>query len=122
MAVKNRTTPPSGPQETTEGGVPLAANTEELSVPEVEAERTSEPEAATVSKTVPMVRYKDGQHFEVRTITLGDWAKAGVTEGAKLLHWYPGNGFLVPKSELDFLTDEQFVSLILADPRFEVVE
>lgn len=121
--------------------VPVGANVEEKSVPEVEAERGDTVEAATaqpVPEEAPllseedqaaadaemegteMVRLRDAQHFEIRTITEGNWNKLGI-EGGKTVHWHKGNKFMVPVADLDFLTDEQFDLYIREDGRFEIV-
>jgi len=120
---------------------PLPANVAGDSVPEVEAvhgttadaataqpeppevRRLSEEEQAEVDKEregTEMVRWKDAQHFEIRTLTEQNWSKLGVEDG-KTVHWYKGNDFMVPRSDLDFLTEDQFNLYILGDGRFEVV-
>lgn len=75
---------------------------------------------AEEQKPAEMVLFRDAFHFEVRTITPQDWAKAGVQEG-KLLHWHQGNNFRIPRSEFDFLTEAEFAAYILADPRLVLV-
>ena len=85
--------------------------------------KTAEKEAATVEGTpdsVEFVEFTDAQHFEVRTITQQDWNRLGVEDG-KVIHWHRGNKFRVPRSEFDFLTEEQFGRYILADARLIVV-
>lgn len=110
----------AGPIEGAQDEAPLDANTEEKSVPEVAGEEAETEAAAPAVKSY--VEYADAQHFEIRTITPHDWQKAGV-EGGKLLHWHKGNGHRVPLGDvMAFLTEDQFNSMILADPRFRVIE
>lgn len=75
-------------------------------------EKATEPEQ--------MVEFTDAQHFEVRTITPQDWAKAGVEDG-QLVHWHRGNNFRLPRSTFDFLSKTQFDQYILGDPRLVLV-
>jgi hypothetical protein len=69
---------------------------------------------------VEYVEYANAQHFEVRTITVRNWEDLNVEDG-KLVHWYSGNNFRVPREEFDFLTEQQFSLYILADPRLQLV-
>lgn len=78
-----------------------------------------EPEAE-VKLPVEVVALRDAQHFEVRTITPQNWAKLGIEDGP-LIHWHVGNNFRVPRSDFDFLDEDQFSRYILADNRLEVV-
>lgn len=66
------------------------------------------------------VEYADAYHFEVRTITPQNWRALGIEDG-KLIHWFPGNNFRVPRADLDFLTEDQFNQYVLADPRMRLV-
>ena len=86
------------------------------------AEETSELEVAAEDAPTPVeyVEYADAHHFEVRTITVPDWEKLNVKDG-KLVHWYSGNNFRVPREVFDFLTEQQFGLYILADPRLRLV-
>lgn len=134
-------TKPGATEGTAQTTVPLPANVEEASVPEVragtgiteesaaaqpvpeEARALSEEEQAEADAELSgkeMVRLMNAQHFEIRTITEKNWRDAGI-EGGKTVHWHKGNGFQVPKSDLDFLDDNQFELIILGDGRFEVV-
>lgn len=81
-----------------------------------------EEEVTAEAGTVQVVRFKDAQHFEVRTLTPSDWLKVGVEDG-QLIHWHKGNNFQVPVEEFKkFLTEDQFNQYILGDPRMELVE
>lgn len=105
----------------TQDSVPLAANTGDESVPEVQA-ATGEGEPEEKAPPQKWVVYKDAQHFEIRTITVQDWAKAGV-EGGRLLHWHKGNDFRVKLEDLTaFLSEGQIQQYILSEPRFAIVE
>ena len=101
--------------------VPIAANVEEASVPEV----AGDDPAPDAEPDVPFKRWivwKDAQHFEIRTFTPQDWAKVGVENG-RTLHWHKGNSFRVSLEEvLGFLTKAQIDQYILTEPRFEIVE
>lgn len=69
---------------------------------------------------VEWVEYTDAQHFEIRTLTPGDWLRVGVEEG-KLIHWHKGNNFRVARSEFDFLSEDQFNQYVLGEPRMRLV-
>jgi len=100
------------PRETaTQDEVPVGANVEEASVPEVQEARR---------EPVEWVVYKDAQQFEERVLSTNDWARVGVTD-APTVRWDASNKHRVRKSDLDFLDEEQFRRFILDDPRFEVV-
>jgi hypothetical protein len=111
-----------GSKETaTQDSAPVPANVDEKSVPEVqgEADEADQPKAKGPKR---WVEYQNAQHFEIRTITPQDWAKAGVEEG-KLLHWHKGNSFRVPLEELQaFLSEGQIQQYILSEARFAIVE
>jgi len=83
-------------------------------------EETLEAAEKDVPTHVEYVEYADAHHFEVRTITVLDWEKLNVEDG-KLVHWYSGNNFRVPREVFDFLTEQQFSLYILADPRLRLV-
>jgi hypothetical protein len=63
---------------------------------------------------------KGAQHFAIRRITEADWQRVGVESGRQV-EWSKDNGFRVPKSDLDFLTPEQFDRYINADSSFTLV-
>jgi hypothetical protein len=124
---------PGVKESATQDNVPVPANTTEASVPEVQAAMgEGEPEPDD-SEDAPQAKkdaapeqkkwvvYREAQHFEIRTITPQDWAKAGVVDG-KLLHWHKGNDFRVPLEDLGFLSEGQIQQYILSEPRFAIVE
>lgn len=77
---------------------------------------------APVLEKKTMVWYKDGQHFEVRSITQAQFKQIGI-EAPKDVHWTPANGFVQSKDFLrSFMDENQYANVILADPRFEEVE
>lgn len=82
--------------------------------------KQAEEVAPPPAKEVEMVEYADAQHFEIRTLTPSDWLKVGVQDG-KLIHWHKGNDFRVPRSEFDFLSEDQFAQYVLGDPRIRLV-
>lgn len=81
-------------------------------------------EATAPAESVDLVQYVETRtkhHFAIRRITEADWARVGVELG-KQVEWSKDNNFRVKKSDLDFLTAEQFDSYINADPDLRVVE
>lgn len=70
-----------------------------------------------ISKTYVVLA--DAQHYEIRRISMRDWAKAGVADAPEIV-WSPTNRFRVEKDKLTaFLSEEQYANLILADARLE---
>lgn len=58
-----------------------------------------------------------------RVISKQDFVRAGADKDkAETVVWNNGNGFLVNRDELNFLDDDQFASIILADSGFAVVD
>ena len=119
------------PRETaTQDDVPLPANTEGMSVPEVDRTRDmsplemdeEEPETPAEPEKITFVRYMDAQHFEERRITKRDFERAGVQD-AEDVAWTKQNGHMVRKDKLmSFMDEGQYAAIILADTRFEEVE
>ena len=57
-----------------------------------------------------------------RTITLAQWRQAGVVHpDAKLIQWDATNGYRLPRSDLDFLTEDEFNRYIRDDGKFAVI-
>lgn len=126
MATKRAAAPAGAedePRETaTQESVPLPANDEGDSVPEVQGQGTvTEGDSTAKRPAEEWVVYTDAQHFEERRITKADWAKVGLPDAPEVV-WDRSNGHRVRKSALmEFLDEDQFHSFILADPRFELV-
>lgn len=56
-----------------------------------------------------------------REISKKDWKTAGVEDG-ETVRWNADNGFTVPLSDLDFLSDDDFETYIASDSDFKVVK
>ena len=90
--------------------------------PDQGPEKAQEPVARTQSAA--KVLYKGTSN--VREISLKDLAQVGIEakdrEGAKDLRWSAQNLFMVPMSDLAFLSEEEFNRVIKADKDFAVVD
>lgn len=74
---------------------------------------------AEATAPVEVVRY-NGFHFEERIITAANWKAVGIEHDA--VTWDAANNWTVARSDLSFLSDEQFHNIIMCDGKFSLEE
>lgn len=84
----------------------------------------SAPSAPARTQSAGKVLYKGTSN--VREISVADLAQVGIDtkdrEGSKDLRWHAGNLFMLPLSDLSFLSEEEFNRVIKADRDFSIID